>query len=225
MKYPQLAILIPCHNKQERIVQVIEEAQHFGTVIVIDNASTDNSYHIAKDTGVTVVKEYRFGYGAAVMTGILEAKRMEKSVGIILEADLSDNPADIPILVEPVLNEGIDLCISTRTRLEDQINFEPHQRFGNQFAVWLMRLKTGYRYRDLGPFRAFKIPKILGLNMEDEHSGWNIEMQIKSAQQGLAIREIELPYRRQEKVPSNFSTTLKNSIKVGVQILRTVSQH
>ena len=45
MKYPQLAILIPCHNHQENIVQTIEQVQHFGSVIVIDNASTDNSYH------------------------------------------------------------------------------------------------------------------------------------------------------------------------------------
>ena len=103
------------------------------------------------------------------MTGNLEAKRAGKELAVVLDADLSDNPSDIPLLVEPILHESVDLCLSARTRLEDQVNLEPHQRFGNKLAVTLMRLKTGHRYQDMGPFRAFNIDTILGLHMEDEN--------------------------------------------------------
>ena len=222
MKYPSLAILIPCHNEEEGIQSAVEQASFYGEVYVIDNGSTDNSFTLASRAGATVIREDRIGYGNAIMTGMLEAKRAGKEYAIVLDADLSDNPSDIPILVEPLLRDGIDLCLSSRTRLEDQVNMEPHQRFGNKLAVTLMRLKTGHRYRDMGPFRAFNINTILGLPMEDENFGWNIEMQLKAASQGLRIKEIELPYRKRQTGTSKISGNVKNSLKAGAIIIRTV---
>jgi len=222
MKYQQLAILIPCHNEQENIVNAIEQASFYGQTFVIDNASTDQSYAKATATNAIVIKETRLGYGNAIMTGMLEAKRRGFTIAIVLDADLSDNPSDIPILVEPILHENIDLCLSSRTRWEDQANLEAHQRFGNQLAVTLMRLKTGYRYRDMGPFRAFTIDKILGLQMVDANFGWNIEMQLKAVLHRLSIREIELPYRKRSVGTSKISGNLKNSLKAGAIILQSV---
>ena len=222
MKYPSLAIIIPCHNEEEGIQSAIEQASFYGDVFVIDNASTDNSFSLASQAGATVIREERLGYGTAIMTGMLEAKRAGKELAIVLDADLSDNPSDIPILVEPLLKENVDLCLSARTRLEDQVNLEPHQRFGNKLAVTLMRVKTGHRYRDMGPFRAFNINTILSLPMKDENFGWNIEMQMKAASRGLNIREIELPYRKRQTGTSKISGNLKNSLKAGAIIIRTV---
>ena len=225
MKYASLAIIIPCHNEQDSIVTAIEQASFYGDVFVVDNASTDDSFERALNAGATVVKENRLGYGTAIMTGILEAKRAGKNIAVVLDADLSDNPSDIPMLIEPLLHESIDLCLSSRTRIEDQANLEPHQRFGNKLAVSLIHFKTGYRYRDMGPFRAFNIDTILGLQMEDENFGWNIEMQLKAATNELNIREIELPYRRRQTGSSKISGNLKNSIKAGIIIIRTVLQY
>ena len=225
MKYPSLAILIPCHNEEDGIVDAIEQAAFYGEIFVVDNASTDQSFERAKNAGATVIKENRLGYGNAIMTGILEAKRAGKKLAVVLDADLSDNPSDIPMLIEPLLNESIDLCLSCRTRLEDQANLEVHQRFGNKLAVSLIRFKTGHTYRDMGPFRAFKIDPILQLQLEDENFGWNIEMQLKAVTNGLQIREIELPYRKRQTGKSKISGNLKSSIKAGIIIVRTVLQY
>lgn len=222
MKYPTLAILIPCYNEAECIERAVLEASFYGHVIVIDNGSSDTSFTLAQQAGANVIKESRRGYGNAIMSGMLEAKRMHLDMAIVLDADLSDNPSDIPILVEPVLNEGIDLCLSSRTRLEDQQNLEVHQRFGNRLAVRLIRWKTGFQYRDMGPFRAFRLNSLLELHLEDENFGWNIEMQMKAAQQKLRIREIELPYRKRIAGTSKVSGNLHNSIRAGIIILRSV---
>ena len=45
-----------------------------------------------------------------VMTGILEAKRAGKEVAVVLDADLSDNPSDIPMLIEPLLHNSL-ICV------------------------------------------------------------------------------------------------------------------
>ena len=222
MKYPSLAILIPCHNEETGIALAVEQASFYGEVFVIDNASTDRSFELAENAGAIVVKEHRLGYGNAIMTGMLEAKRAGKEFAIVLDADLSDNPSDIPLLIEPILHESVDLCLSARTRIEDQVNLEPHQRFGNKLAVTLMRLKTGHRYQDMGPFRAFNIDTVLGLHMEDENFGWNIEMQLKAVTKGLNIREVELPYRKRQSGTSKISGDIKNSLRAGIIIVRTV---
>jgi glycosyltransferase involved in cell wall biosynthesis len=222
MKYPSLAILIPCYNEAECIQRAVQEASFYGQVIVIDNGSDDSSFILAQQAGAHVIKENRRGYGNAIMSGMLEARRMNLDIALVLDADLSDNPSDIPILVEPVLNEGIVLCLSSRTRLEDQQNLEPHQRFGNRLAVRLIQWKTGFRYRDMGPFRAFNINTLLNLHLEDENFGWNIEMQMKAALHGLTIREIELPYRKRIAGTSKVSGNIKNSIRAGIIILQSV---
>ena len=84
-----------------------------------------------------------------------------------------------------------------------------------------MRLKTGHRYQDMGPFRAFNIDTILGLHMEDENFGWNIEMQLKAVTQGLNTREIELPYRKRQSGTSRYREYQKR-IKAGIIIIQTV---
>ena len=225
MKYPSLAILIPCHNEENGIALAVEKASFYGEVFVIDNASSDRSFERAMSAGATVVKEHRLGYGNAIMTGMLEAKRTGKELAVVLDADLSDNPSDIPLLIEPILHESVDLCLSARTRIEDQVNLEPHQRFGNKLAVTLMRLKTGHQYQDMGPFRAFKIDTILGLHMEDANFGWNIEMQLKAASLSLNVREIELPYKKRQTGTSKISGNFKNSFKAGFIILKSIFKY
>ena len=223
--YPQLAIIIPCYNEEECIQQAIEAASPFGQVFVIDNGSTDRSVAIVKNTTAILIQESRRGYGNAIMTGILEAKRKNKTIAIILDADLSDDPSDIPLLVDPILQGKKDFVLSCRTRKEDQKNLEPHQRLGNHLAVWLMKQAVGYQYRDMGPFRAFDIQKILSLHLEDENFGWNIEMQIKAVKAELRIQEIELSYRKRIAGVSKISGNLKNSLRAGKIILRSVFRY
>ena len=216
------SIIIPCYNEAECIERAVQEASFYGQVIVVDNGSTDASFDLAQRAGAHVIKENRRGYGNAIMSGMLTAKQMDLEIALVLDADLSDNPSDIPILVEPILNEGIALCLSSRTRLEDQQNLEPHQRLGNRLAVRLIHWKTGFKYRDMGPFRAFRINTLLNLHLEDENFGWNIEMQMKAALHGLQIREIELPYRKRIAGTSKVSGNIRNSIRAGIIILQSV---
>lgn len=223
--YPQLAILIPCYNEEECIQKAIQEATPFGQVFVVNNGSTDQTVPKVKETAAILIHESRRGYGNAVMTGMLEAKRHGKTIAIILDADLSDDPKNIPVLVDPILNNEKDLLLSARTRKEDQKNLEVHQRLGNQLAVWLMKQAIGFEYKDMGPFRAFDIQKILELQMEDENFGWNIEMQMKAVQAGLRIQEIELPYRKRMAGTSKISGNLKNSLQAGKIIIQSVFRY
>ena len=56
------------------------------------------------------------------------------------------------------------------------------QRFGNWLATRLIHLFYGFRYTDLGPFRAIDFNKLLDLEMNDTTYGWTVEMQLKAIQ-------------------------------------------
>ena len=223
--YPQLAILIPCYNEEECVLEAIKSACPFGQVFVLNNGSTDKTVQKAKTTSAIVLHESRSGYGNAVMMGMLEAKRLGKTIAIVLDADLSDNPHNIPVLMEPIIKGEKDFVLSSRTRKEDRGNLEIHQRLGNQLAVWLIKKSINYQYQDMGPFRAFDIQKILDLQMEDANFGWNIEMQMKAVHAELRIQEIELPYRKRLAGTSKVSGNLKSSLKAGRIILQSVFRY
>ncbi len=98
------------------------------------------------------------------------------------------------------------------------------QVFGNWLATSLMTLFFRSTFTDLGPFRAIKYDKLLGLNMEDKTYGWTVEMQLKVLKQKLSYREIPLNYRNRIGV-SKVSGTIKGAIFAGIKILTWIFKY
>ena len=76
---PAVTIIIPAHNEEEGIADVITQLKELGEnneIIVVDDGSTDSTYKLACETGVKVIRRpYNKGYGAPVMTGIIRYGR------------------------------------------------------------------------------------------------------------------------------------------------------
>ena len=142
-----------------------------------------------------------------------------------MDADSSDDPREAAILLEPILNGRADFVVGSRTLGKaEKGSLQPHQRFGNELATFLIRLLFGHRYSDLGPFRAIRLDSLRKLHMQDRNYGWTIEMQIKAVQQNLRIEEIPVSYRNRIGV-SKVSGNLKASIMAGIKILWTVFRY
>ena len=62
-------------------------------------------------------------------------------------------------------------------------------------ATGLIRLFYGYRYSDLGPFRAIRRDALERLQMTERNYGWTIEMQVRAIEEGLRIIEVPVRYR------------------------------
>jgi hypothetical protein len=74
----------------------------------------------------------------------------------------------------------------------------------------------------MGPFRAIRRSSLEAMRMSELTYGWNLEMQIKAAQQGLRILEIPVDYRRRIGGVSKVSGDWKASLKAGVRILEVL---
>lgn len=222
--YRDVVVVIPALNEERSLPLVLAELPPVGAVIVADNGSTDRTAEVARAGGAQVVSAPRRGYGSACLAGIAAAKAHAPEVLVILDGDHSDHPAELPLLVDPVLAGDADLVLGDRTRLAEPGSLTPQQVWGNRLATRLIARKCGHRYADMGPFRAVRFSSLLALDMTDPTWGWNVEMQLKAIQRGLRVQEVAVRYRPRIGT-SKISGTIRGVLRAGVKILWAVERY
>lgn len=225
----RICVLIPAFNEQETLPLVLTALPKAGVreVIVCDNGSTDRTAEVARQHGATVVPAPRRGYGSACLAGMRYLQGLPASeqpeIVVFLDGDYSDYPEDLPNVAGPVLNGEKDLVIGSRLLGRPEPGaMTPPQRFGNWLAPLLIRWLYGYRFTDLGPFRAIRWDRLLALNMQDPNYGWTVEMQVKAAQQKLRCAEVPVRYRKRAGGKSKVSGTVKGVVLAGWKIISTI---
>lgn len=225
----RICVLIPAFNEEESLPLVLTALPKAGVreVIVCDNGSTDGTAEVARQYGATVVTAPQRGYGSACLAGIRYLQSLPPSeqpeIVVFLDGDYSDYPEDLPNVAGPVLKGEKDLVIGSRLLGRPEPGaMTPPQRFGNWLAPLLIRWLYGYRFTDLGPFRAIRWESLLALNMQDPNYGWTVEMQVKAAQQRLRCAEVPVRYRKRAGGKSKVSGTLKGVVLAGWKIISTI---
>jgi glycosyltransferase involved in cell wall biosynthesis len=109
----QISAIIPSHNEERTIGNVARVTHHFtDELIVVDDSSSDGTYNEAKGAGAIVVRNERnLGYIGSIKRGFLAA---HGDVFVTLDADGEHDPADIPALINPIINDEADLVFGMR---------------------------------------------------------------------------------------------------------------
>lgn len=218
-----VALLIPALNEEAAIGGLLGALPQnlYSQVIVVDNGSTDGTAEVAREQGAEVVLEPRRGYGQACLTGIT-ALDPQCEIVVFMDADGSDVPGEAVGLIEPIAGGQADLVIGSRVLgRAERGSLAPHQRFGNALATWLIHRLYGFRYTDLGPFRAIRASSLRALGMRDRSYGWTVEMQVRAVQRGLRVLEVPVRYRRRVGT-SKISGRLRASLAAGEKIIGTI---
>jgi glycosyltransferase involved in cell wall biosynthesis len=216
----RIGVVIPALDEELAIGRVIADIPPWvDRIVVVDNGSTDRTAEVARGAGALVVHEPHRGYGAACLAGLAQVEDMD--IVVFLDGDFSDHPEEMAALVDPILSGACALVIGAR--VPDRGALTPQQRVGNWLACRLMRLIWGARHTDLGPFRAIERESLGQLDMRDRNFGWTIEMQIKAAARGLAVREVPVRYRVRIGT-SKISGTVKGTVLAGYKILSTIGR-
>ncbi|MEM1305082.1 MAG: glycosyltransferase family 2 protein, partial [Planctomycetota bacterium] len=161
VRFASVVVVIPACNEERSLPLVLGDLPPVGRVVVGNNGSTDRTAEVARSLGATVVDEPRRGYGSACLAGLASVRSAiadgepAPAAVVFLDADYSDHPEELPMVVGPVLAGECDLVIGSRLLGERERGAMPPQSvWGNRFACLLMRILWGVRYTDLGPFRA-----------------------------------------------------------------------
>jgi glycosyltransferase involved in cell wall biosynthesis len=219
-------IVMPAFNEELSVGLVLDEIPRecADSVIVVDNGSTDQTSEVAAAHGAITLREDRRGYGAACMKGIAHTSD-DTDVIVILDADYSDFPQDLPDILLPIHAGDADLVIGSRTTGRAEPGALPwNQRWGNALATFLMRLLYGVRFTDMGPFRAIRRNHLLSYAMEDPTFGWNVEMQAKALIAGSRIVEVPVRYRKRIG-KSKITGTIRGTILAGTKIIGTIFKY
>jgi len=233
----QLIVIIPAFNEQDSLPVVLQALkdvpQKFAEIIVVDNGSTDETSLLAKAAGATVLSETERGYGAACLRGIgylrekyPDTKSQERVVVIFMDGDHSDYPEDLGALIQPIIRNDAHFVVGSRLRRSDARRAVTVQaRWGNLLAVSIIRLIYGFRFTDLGPFRAIRLDRLFALEMKDRNWGWTLEMQLKACKARISIEEVPVRYRLRYAGKSKISRSLWGSSKAAAKILWVLGKH
>lgn len=221
MPDPIIKLVIPARNEEGAIGRVVTSVlPQVDAVIVANNGSTDATAEIAKAAGAQVVSVPEAGYGRACQAAIAAAGHYD--ILVFMDGDASDDPTDLSALLKPILSGEADMVIGSRILGDcDPGALTVQQRFGNTLACWLMKLFWGFRFTDLGPFRAIRRDAYERLNMEAPTFGWTVEMQVRALKRGLRCTEVPVHYRARIGI-SKISGTVRGVVLAGWYILGTI---
>lgn len=127
MSKKNLWIIIPAYNEAKRIRDVILKCRNFGSVVVVDDGSKDNTFEVAEECSVEVLQHIiNLGKGAAMATGAEFSLRQGAKEIVFIDSDGQHDPEEIPKLVKELGKS--DIVFGTRDFDE---NMPAMMKFGN----------------------------------------------------------------------------------------------
>ena len=209
-----LSVIVPVYNEVATIGEVLSRLAASPIpkeVIVVDDASTDGTRSVLElwqsAPGIRIVfKEQNAGKGAAIRTGLAEARG---GVVLVQDADLEYDPRDIPTLIKPIIQGTADVAYGSRFIGYDRFAGAWWQALANRLLTFLSNRTTGARLTDMETgYKAFTREAILGVRLTQDRFGFEPEVTAKLARRGC--RFVESPVRY---VPRSFAEGKKIRFK------------
>jgi glycosyltransferase involved in cell wall biosynthesis len=216
---------IPAYNEEVGIGSVILEAeQHADEVVVVDDGSQDTTADVARYAGATILQhESNQGKGAAIQTLMRSVLPSDFDTLVFLDGDGQHAPADIPQVIEPVLEDEADLVVGSRYLEDGGCDETPRYRRFGQRVLDLLTLgsaSAGVTDSQSG-FRALSPSAVEQLSLSSTSFGVESEMISEAVDKGLEIEEqaIEVRY---ERIDGQTQNSLRHGLTVVLFILQQV---
>jgi glycosyltransferase involved in cell wall biosynthesis len=200
----KLSVVIPIYNERATLRQLVNRVLSVTVpfeleLLCVDDGSTDSSREILQDLQTQHPKVRAFlqprnmGKGAALRRGIREATG---EFVVIQDADLEYDPAEYPILLEPLIDGKADVVYGSRF-----MGGRPHRvlYFWHSVGNWLLTLfsnaLTDLNLTDMETcYKAFRREVIQAIPLEEDRFGFEPEVTVKIAKRRLRVYEVGISY-------------------------------
>jgi len=223
----KLLIIIPAYNEQDNIRSTVKEIEKVGlkgTIIIIDDGSNDDTLRQSLKTGAEVINlPFNLGIGGAVQTGFQYADFHQFDLAVQIDADGQHDPAYVLKLIEPVINDDVDMSIGSRF-IPPYLGYQSSlvRRIGIQFFARLISLITAYNVTDpTSGFRAFNKKMIKIFANDYPYDFPEPESIVVAGQFQARIKEVPVQMRKRQSGHSSirYLKTLYYMAKVTFAIL------
>lgn len=204
---PTVTVIVPAKNEAKNLEHVLPRIPEWvNEVILVDGHSTDSTIAVAQllMPTIRVVNQKGRGKGDALRAGFAAAT---SEIIVMLDADGSTDPAEIPDFVNALVN-GADFVKGSRFAVGGGTSDMSHlRRFGNWGFTTLVKVLFGGNFTDLCyGYNAFWRKNLPQLNLDGD--GFEIEtiMNVRALRAGLKV--VEVPSFESERVhgESNLRT-------------------
>lgn len=223
-----LLVIIPAFNEEESIGGVVAGVRECAgrlaesglrmQVCVVDDGSTDDTAGAAREAGAdhVLVHGRNFGCGAAVRSGLLYGRQHGSGIAVKLDGDGQHDPADIPELIRPILEDRADVVYGNRfPRITYRMPFV--RRVGNALFRSLMRWLTHWDVKDSQPGMFAVNDAYLKVSFIPGDYNYTQQVLLDAYLKGMRFEQTPIAFSRREAGESFVS--LKYPFKVLPQIL------
>jgi dolichol-phosphate mannosyltransferase len=227
-------VVLPTYDEADNIRPIsaaILEALPSVTLLVVDDGSPDGTGLIADELAATDKRirvrhrAAKQGLGKAYLDGFAIALESGAAIVVQMDADFSHDPAVLPALTAPIVEDAADLVIGSRyTRGGGVVDWGLGRRLISRGGSLFARIVLGLRPNDLtGGYKAWRAATLAAVPFDGVHAGgyvFQIEMTFRASRAGARIREIPITFRDRRVGQSKMSRRIVVEALVVVVQLR-----
>jgi glycosyltransferase involved in cell wall biosynthesis len=197
----RVSFLVPAYNEAATIVDLLDAVWALDLdkqIVVVDDGSTDGTGDLAEGwgkgrEGIVLVRQENRGKGAAVRAAIPHA---DGEIGVIQDADLEYDPADVPALIEPIERGVADVVYGSRlSGGRPQRAYLFWHLLGNRFLSLLTNVLYNTTLSDMETgYKAFRIEVLRTLDLRQDDFGIEPEITAKICKRKLRVYELPIAY-------------------------------
>jgi glycosyltransferase involved in cell wall biosynthesis len=217
----ELSIIVPVYNERENlpllydaILLAVSPLQRTWELVLVDDGSRDGSVAVLQDLAacdrehVRVIELRRnFGQTAAIAAGI---DHSDGEIVILMDADLQNDPADIPMLLAKI-DEGYDVVSGWRKSRQDNLSRRLPSQLANRMISWA----TGVHLHDYGcTLKAYRREVITGFRLYGEMHRF-----IPAFANSVGAKMIELPVNHHPRRFGKAKYGLERTLKVVLDLV------
>ena len=211
-----LSVVIPVYNEESSLAEVVRKVlllPHLLEIIIVDDGSTDRTFQIARSLSesnprVRVTQQTKNSGKTAALRAGFALTRGE--IVIVQDGDLEYDPAEIPLVIRPILEGHADVVFGSRflVRRATRVLYFYHY-IANKCLTFTTNLFTNLNKTDIETgYKAFRGEIIRNMVIVSSGFGFEVEATAKVAKLGCAIYEVPISY---------YGRTYEEGKKIGMK--------
>ena len=218
-----IVAIVPAWNEAGAIGGVVDEILAFDPtihVVVVDDASDDDTSAVAQRHGATVLPLlFNVGIGGAVQTGFRYARDEGYEIAVRLDGDGQHDASELGKLIAPIHADAADLVIGSRF-VDPGGTYRPPfaRRMGIRIFARLVSLLGGQKVTDTtSGFSAMNRAGIALFALEYPHDYPEVEATLVALRSGLRLAQVQVEMR--ERLAGTSSITFVRSLYYIVKVM------